>query len=408
MHQPFHHQNLSGGSMPSIIQEKIAQAVAILQEKNIDMWLTFVRETTATRDPVLPLIYGHDLTWQSAIILTQTGERIIILGRYEAEAALRTGAYEQVIPYDQSIKPALLEVLERLQPGQIAINYSTNDSHADGLSYGQYQLLCGYLSGTHFSQRLISAETVIAALRGRKTKTEIALIRKAVVTTEEIYARTFEFLQSGMTEKQVGQFMWDQMDALGVTESWERSGCPAVNSGPDSPVGHGGPTDIVLQQGHLLHFDFGVKQAGYCSDIQRVVYLLSPGETRAPQLVQHGFDTIVAAVQAAFHAMRPGVQGWQVDAVARNLVTSAGYPEYLYGTGHHIGRTTHDGAGMLGPKWERYGETPKYPLEAGQVYTIEPGLAVPGYGYIGLEEDVLVTETGAEFISQPQLELILR
>lgn len=394
--------------MTNIVTEKVSQAVAILQEKKIDMWLTFTRETTAVGDPVLPLIYGHDLTWPSALILTRSGERVIILGRFEAEAARRTGAYQQVIPYDQSIKPALLEVLEKLNPAQIAINYSVNDTHADGLSYGQYQLLSGYLKGTPYLERLISAESIIAALRGRKTDSEINLIRRAVLTTEEIFARTFEFLQPGMTEKQVGRFMWDQMNDLGVTESWERSACPAVNSGPESPVGHGGPTDIVLQHGHIVHFDFGVKQEGYCSDIQRLVYLLKPGENQAPLIVQQGFDTIVSAVQAAFHAMRPGVQGWQVDAVARNLVTSAGYPEYLYGTGHHIGRTTHDGAGMLGPRWERYGETPNYPLEAGQVYTIEPGLAVPGFGYIGLEEDVLVTETGAEFISQPQLELILR
>jgi Xaa-Pro aminopeptidase len=139
-----------------------------------------------------------------------------------------------------------------------------------------------------------------------------------------------------------------------------------------------------------------------------VVYFLAPGEKVAPTPVQQGFDTIAAAVQAAVHAMHPGVPGWQVDEVARNIVTSAGYPEYMYGTGHHLGRTTHDGAGMLAPRWERYGDTPNYPLEAGQIYTVEPGLAVPGYGYIGLEEDVLVTENGAEFISQPQVELILR
>lgn len=394
--------------MTAIVREKVTQAISILQEQQIDLWLTFVRETSAVADPVLPLIYGHGLTWQSAILLSSSGERIIILGRFEAETARRTDVFTQIIPCDQSIKPVLLETLNRLDPARIAINYSLDDTHADGLSHGQYLLLHGYLSGTPFIDRLVSAETIISALRGRKTLTEIALVRQAVRTTEQIFSRTFDYLHTGLTEKQVGQFMWDQMDALGVTASWEKDGCPAVNSGPDSVVGHGGPTDIVLQPGHILHFDFGVNQADYCSDIQRVVYFLGQGERTAPAPVQKGFDTIVAAVQAAVHAMRPGVPGWQVDQVARTLVTSAGYPEYMYGTGHQLGRTTHDGAGMLAPCWERYGETPKYLIESGQIYTVEPGLAVPGYGYIGLEEDVLVTENGAEFISQPQVKLILR
>lgn len=394
--------------MLNIVQEKVSQAISILQEKGIDLWLTFVRETSAVMDPILPIIYGHGLTWQSALLFTSSGERIIILGRFEAETARRTGVFTRIVPYDQSIKPALLEILQQFDPGKIAINYSLNDTHADGLSHGQYLLLCDYLTGSPFLDRLVPAEPVITDLRARKTTSEVDLIRQAVKTTEEIYARTFDFIHPGLTEKQVGQFMWDQMDAMGVTASWERDSCPAVNSGPASIVGHGGPTDISLQPGHILHFDFGVRQMDYCSDIQRVVYFLQPGETKAPDEVKRGFDTIVTAIQVAVNAMLPGVPGWQVDAVARRQVTSAGYPEYMYGTGHQLGRNTHDGAGMLAPLWERYGETPNYLLEAGHVYTVEPGLEVPGFGYIGIEEDVMVTANGAKFISNPQLELILR
>ena len=393
-----------------LVQEKITQAIAILDKLGIDAWLTFVRETSAAGDPALPLIYGpHSLTWQSALLLSRTGERIAIVGRFDAITAEKVGVYTEVIPYDQSLQPPLLAALQRLDPSQIALNYSLNDVYADGLGHGLYQVLLACLAGTPYVDRLISAEGIIGALRGRKTPAEAARIRTAVATTLEIYGRAFDFMQPGMSEAQVGAFMHAQMAELGIHETaWDRESCPAVDCGPDKAVGHAGPTDLRLERGHIVHFDFGIREDDYCSDIQRVVYLLRPGETSAPEPVQRGFDTVLAAVDAAVAAMRPGVSGVEVDAAARRVIVEAGYPEFRYATGHHLGRNAHDGGGVLGPAWERYGDTPFRPLETGHVYTVEPGLAVPGYGYIGLEEDVLVTEQGAVYLGQPQRALILR
>jgi Xaa-Pro aminopeptidase len=311
------------------------------------------------------------------------------------------------VAYDESVRPELLRVLERLDPARIALNYSGNDFLADCISHGMYQILIGYLQDTPFAERIVSAEEIIGALRGRKTPGEVARIRAAIRTTQQIYERTFDHVQPGMTEAEIGAFMHAQLDEFEVEPAWHRDHCPTVNAGPESPVGHVGTGAYQIERGQLLHFDFGVKQDGFCSDIQRVMYFLAPGESHPPDPVRRGFDVIVRAVQAAVAAIRPGVLGKEVDAVARSIVTGAGYPEYKYGTGHQLGRLAHDGGGVLAPEWERYGDGPNQPLEVGQVYTVEPGLAAPGYGYIGLEEDVLVTESGAEFLSEPQLDLIL-
>lgn len=395
--------------MNQIIIEKTNQIADILLEKELDLWLVFVRETSAAGDPVLPLIYGETgLTWQSVLLFTPNNEKIAILGRYEVDTAEKTGAFDRVIPYDEDIQPVLLAELNRINPRHIAINYSEDDVLADGLSHGLYLNLKRMLAGSPFTERLTSAAAVISALRGRKTETEINRIQKAIVSTLEIYEMAFSYVKIGMTEIEVAEWMQAQVTRRGLGYAWPKDNNPAVNTGPNSPVGHNAPTNLVIEPGHLLHFDFGVKQDGYCADIQRMMYFLKPTESAPPAAVEKGFGTIVQAIQAAFDIIRPGLPGIEVDAAARSVVTEAGYTEYKYATGHQLGRLAHDGGGLLGPAWARYGKTPFLPLEAGQVYTLEPGLMVPGYGYIGLEEDILVTETGAEFLSPLQTALIVR
>jgi Xaa-Pro aminopeptidase len=392
----------------TLIQEKVNQAIDILKEQETDLWLTFVRETSGVRDPALDLLIGaNDLTWPSALILTRKGEKIAIIGNLEKDALQRLNVFDEILGYDTAVSELLQTTITRLNPNRIAVNTSRNNVHADGLTHAMYEFLKEYLAGTPYADRLVSAEPIINSLRGRKTPAELARIRKAVEITDEIFKKTYAFIKVGMTEIEVGAYMHKLANEYGVGLAWPAENCPAVNSGPDSPVGHNGPTDIKIERGHIIHFDFGVKHEDYCSDIQHVCYVLREGETEAPLEVQRGFITLRTAVEKSREAMQVGVTGNAIDTISREIVTDSGYPEYPYALGHQLGRVAHDGGALLGPLWEKYGDSPNQKLEAGQVFTIEPGLAIPGYGYLGLEEDVVITEHGAEYIGEPQREIIL-
>ncbi len=392
-----------------IVLEKVEQAIAILREKDVDMWLTFVRETNHMHDPSLSLILSPTLqmTWHSAFILTSSGQRIAIVGRFDRENVEGTGAYQEVIGYDASMRPALLDVMRRINPECIAINYSENDSASDGLTHGMWTTLFRLLEGTPYASRFISAESIIAALRGRKSKAEVDRIKSAIKTTLDIFDQVTAFLRPGQKETEIRDFIHDQVANLGLELGWEEGFCPIVNAHPETPIGHAGASERRTARGHTLQIDFGIMKDGFVSDLQRMWYFLESGETKPPAEVQKAFDLVRGAITAASQTLKPGVLGWEVDQAARSVITRAGYPEYHHATGHHIGRTVHDGSSTLGPRWERYGETINLEAEVGNVFTLELGVSVPSRGYMSLEEDVLVTSSGVEWLSRPQTELIL-
>ena len=189
---------------------------------------------------------------------------------------------------------------------------------------------------------------------------------------------------------------------MGLEPAWDAEHCPAVFTGPDSAGAHAGPTDRAIGPGHIMNVDFGVRKNGYCSDLQRTWYFLRPGESAPPAPVQHGFETIVEAIRRAAGSLRPGRPGGEIDDVARAYIVGRGYPEFPHALGHQIGRTAHDGAGLLCPRWERYGKLPDLHVEAGQCYTIEPRLPVRGHGIATCEEIYVVTRDGAVPLSRPQ------
>jgi Xaa-Pro aminopeptidase len=192
---------------------------------------------------------------------------------------------------------------------------------------------------------------------------------------------------------------------LDLGYAWDKPYNPIVTCGPESAIGHAAPGNVPVQKGHTFHMDLGVKEDGYCSDLQRMWYVLEDGQTQAPENVQHAFDTVLGAIRAGEKALRPGIPGWQVDAVARQFIVDAGYPEYLHAFGHLLGRAAHDGATVLGPRWERYKGICELPVEVGNIFTLELHVVVPDRGIMSLEEDILVKKNDNEYLSNPQVVL---
>lgn len=388
-----------------LILEKQKQAIEILNEKNIDMWLTFVRETGNLKDPMMDMIIGTGATWHSAFILTKSGESIAIIGSLE-EANMKTvGTYKTIIPYLKSIREDLVNTIERINPERIAINYSRNSSLADGLTHGVYIELVDILKETPYADRFVSSEEIVAALRGRKSEVEVGYIKEAIRETLIIFDQVTDFIEPGKSELDVANFVKAICSKKGFELAWDEEHCPAVFTGPDTAGAHSGPTNKKIERGHVINMDFGIKLNRYCSDLQRTWYVLKDNETVVPAEVNRGFNVIVDSIQKSFDAIKPGKKGWEIDEIARSYIVENGYEEYPHGLGHQVGRVAHDGGALLGPRWERYGNVPYLEIEKNNIFTIEPRLPIKDYGIATIEEIIVVKEDGAEYLSEPQKEI---
>jgi Xaa-Pro aminopeptidase len=390
-----------------LIKEKVEQAKKLLAEFNTDCWITFVRESAINGDPSLAFLVPADLTWHSAIIISKDGKAHAIVGKYDQKTVEETGAYNSVVGFVEGIKNPFQSYMKDLNPQSIALNYSEGSEIADGITHGMYLTIFNMLKEIALEDKIVSAENIVSALRGRKSDSEIDNIKSAIKVTEDIFDKVTKFIKPGKTEKEIAAFMKAEVEKRNLEYAWEPAVCPAVFTGPETAGAHYAPTDKKIEPGHVLNMDFGVKWNGYCSDLQRTFYILKEGETEAPEDVMKGFNTIVNAIESSKQAIKPGVIAKEIDAIARNIVIKNGFDEFPHGLGHQVGRFSHDGTALLGPPWEKYAQKPFLPLEEGMVFTIEPRLEVPGRGTATIEEMVVVTKSGAEWLSHPQKDIIL-
>lgn len=387
----------------NLIKDKIEQTFQLLNELDIDCWLIFVRESTMAPDPSMPLVVGHDVTWQSFFIYTKQKEAIALVGNFDKENFIRSGCFTEVRSYTTDASEEIQSILSKIDPKKIAINYSEDNVAADGLSHGMYLLLQKYLSESPYTERLISSEKLIGKLRSKKLKQEIGYLQKAAELADDIWKKTVQDIRVGMSEEQVAAII-----NYYIFHGKNKLSFPTiVNAGDKSEPGHSLPSKATLSGGDLLHVDFGIKYKYFCSDIQRLAYFKRPNEKAVPPELLEAFQLVFDIITASAKMCKPGVLGHEIDAEARTMLEENGFETYQHALGHQLGRDVHDGSALIGPKWERYGELTSIPLEENNVFTLELEILLPGIGCVGLEEDIVVTKNGGEFLCLRQTELIV-
>jgi Xaa-Pro aminopeptidase len=373
-----------------LLAQKRAQAVDLLNQHGIDCWLTFAREGS---DVLLPfLIGGDEIVGMSALMIFASGESVAIVADYDQGQV--DGVFSKVIPYSNDWKEPFQTVLREHSPGRIAINYSEDDHGIDGLTHGLFLTLRGALAPIGLDDTLVSSEPISSRIRALKTESEIERMRRACVITQRIFDDLTGMLKPGITEADVYNIVKERMTTYEVGPAWDETYCPTVATSRTRP-GHNPPGATTFEPGDTLRVDLGVRNEGYCSDMQRTWYLRKPGETGIAPEVTHAYDTVRNGILMAAESIKPGMKGYEVDDPVRRYVEERGY-KFTHALGHQLGRLAHDGGMLLGPRNERYGSRSVGTIEAGMVFTLEPGIAM-----IWLEVDGVVTETGFELFIEP-------
>lgn len=389
----------------SVAYEKIQQAERLLQQYSIDTWLLLTREGS---DPSVPLLIGVRSVHTAALFIRSDGKHIAITSQSDKGNYESTGLFNQVIVYEASLDPVFLKVYQDLEIQSLSLNISEGDHLADGLTMGLYTWLVECLGEEELSRVEVSSEPLLKTLRSQKTPAEIQKVQRAIDETISIYQAVFRKINCGMTELEIGGLFVEEMQTRDFANGLGHAFDPPLVCIVRCGLAHRKPSHHKTEPGDLVIIDFSLRVDGYVSDIARTLYFLKPGETQAPADIEQAFQTAKAAIDASIDALQIGVTGWEVDAAGRRVIEAGGYPTIRHSVGHQVGRATHDGGTILGPRKTPPRKEVEGVIAAGEIYAIEPTVIQDdGLPCMLVEENVLVTKRGPVVLSERQLELIL-
>ncbi|WP_404329530.1 M24 family metallopeptidase [Mesobacillus maritimus] len=317
------------------------------------------------------------------VAIFQDAEPFLICPSMEKDSAKHAGWSYEVIGYSDTDNP--WDIVQKAITSRVSTVH-TVAIEKEHMNVERYEKLNGMFHRAKF----ISAEEKLRKLRLKKDPQELEKIREACALAD--YA-----IEVGVAEIAEGK---TELDVLGAIEyALKKKGVLAMSfstmvlTGKNAASPHGTPGDTKIKKGDLVLFDLGVVVDGYCSDITRTVAYQDINNEQ-----EHIYQTVLKAQLEALKTIRPGVPCSEVDIAARNFISSAGYGEYFpHRLGHGLGISVHEYPSLT--------ETNPLILEEGAVFTVEPGIYVPGLAGVRIEDDIAITKSGIEVLTKYPKEL---
>ena len=316
--------------------------------------------------------YLSGFTGSSALLLLTPGEELFLTDfRYLTQVEEEVKSLPRLI-----YKRQLSELAQAVRSfGARRLKFE-----AGHLSYQIYESLAKELE--RFP--LVPTREVVEELRHIKDSEELSAMRRAIEIAVQAWEETVGFIAEGASEREVALELEFQLKGLGS----ERTPFDLiVASGPRGALPHAQASDKVIRRGELVTVDFGACADGYFSDLTRTV----PVGAVEEKLIEV-YEVVLRANRAGIEAVRPGVKAGEIDDAARSVIQEAGYGEnFGHGTGHGLGLEVHEPL--------RIAEGQERELEPGMVFTVEPGIYLPGIGGVRIEDMTLVTPKGVEILT---------
>ncbi|TVY04439.1 M24 family metallopeptidase [Cohnella terricola] len=324
--------------------------------------------------------YLTGFTGSSGVVLVSADQAAFITDfRYTEQAAQQAAGFE-IVKHGADIHATVAELLRAWNVDALLIE-------EQNVTYATYKKM----EQAFAPAKLLPSDGIVENLRVIKDEAEIAILQEAADLADRTFAHILGFIKPGVSERSIALEMEMFMRSQGAASSSFET---IVASGERSALPHGVASDRLIGKDEFVTFDFGAYYQGYCSDITRTIVV-----GKASDKHREIYGIVKEAQQHALDHLRPGMTGKEGDALTRDIIASYGYGEYFgHGTGHGIGLEIHESP--------RLSMTGDIVLAPGMVVTVEPGIYLPGFGGVRIEDDVVMTDKGIRILTNSPKQLL--